>query len=150
MDIGDKSPKGIHRVERKMLLSHPPIRMKTWIRPHRKSDTNLASLSASFVSYRHLAGVYRILLAYWFRARWIKLTCRECPLVNASYVLVKDIDGKERVEVVRQVVVEKSKNVAGSERDRLLESLREKAVVNTSNTAVCDTSTTTWRRSTFY
>lgn len=45
------------------------------------------------------------------------------------YLSFQDIDGKERVEVVRQVVVEKSKNVAGSERDRLLESLREKAVV---------------------
>lgn len=39
----------------------------------------------------------------------------------------QDIDGKERVEIVRQVVVEKSKNGA-SERDHLLESLREKAV----------------------
>ena len=40
----------------------------------------------------------------------------------------QDLDGKERVEIVRQVVVEKGKNVAG-ESDHLLESLREKTVV---------------------
>eukprot|EP00731_Ephydatia_muelleri_P012537 Em0006g1431a len=42
-----------------------------------------------------------LLMAYWWRARWVKLTCFRCPLNVASIVIVKDLDGKERVERVQ-------------------------------------------------
>ncbi|KAL5492027.1 hypothetical protein EMCRGX_G017415 [Ephydatia muelleri] len=44
------------------------------------------------------------LFAYWFRSKWIKLTCRKCQLDQAWCVIVKDQDGKECVEYTRELV----------------------------------------------
>ncbi|KAL5492024.1 hypothetical protein EMCRGX_G017412 [Ephydatia muelleri] len=58
-----------------------------------------------------------LLFAYWFPAKWVKLTCRKCHLGDARYVIVKDLDGKECVEVVHRTGVQ---HWGGGEEEPLL------------------------------
>eukprot|EP00731_Ephydatia_muelleri_P014336 Em0008g56a len=46
-----------------------------------------------------------LLVAFWFPAQWIKLTCWRCSLRSARYVIVKDLDGDLRVETVQHYEV---------------------------------------------
>lgn len=43
-----------------------------------------------------------LLLAYWFPHAWVRLTCSSCSLSSAHWVVVKDINGKWRVEKVKK------------------------------------------------
>ena len=47
-----------------------------------------------------------LLVAYWFPYLWLRLTGYRCSLTTASYVIVKDLDGKYRVEIVRTAAPE--------------------------------------------
>ncbi|XP_064387649.1 polyamine-transporting ATPase 13A3-like isoform X2 [Halichondria panicea] len=46
---------------------------------------------------------FGLLLAYWFPHVWLRLISRATPLSQATYVIVKDADGKNRVERVHTV-----------------------------------------------
>ncbi|KAL5467469.1 hypothetical protein EMCRGX_G031695 [Ephydatia muelleri] len=46
------------------------------------------------------------LLAYWFPAHWIRLICSKCRPGRARYVIVTDLDGRHRVEVVQHLMLQ--------------------------------------------
>jgi len=81
-----------------------------------------------------------LLLAYWFPHVWIRLTCWKCPLKQATYVIVKDADGKSRVETVRKFEVEERKtrsgSISNSEEDIDLWTANEKVILLSRSTTV--------------